>query len=124
MAIPYSRTIIGGLPWYSVLIVAGIAMAVWLAEREEHRLQLPKDTALDLALVVVPCGIVGARLYYVLMSWDQFAANPVSVLYVWQGGLAIYGGVIGGAVGVWLYARQKRISFAALASCFSAFTVI
>lgn len=115
MAIPYSRTIIGSLPWYSVLIVAGIALAVWLAEREERRQGLPKDTALDLALVVVPCGIVGARLYYAAMSWEQFASNPVSVLFVWQGGIAIYGAVIGGAIGAWLYARRKKFSFFTLA---------
>lgn len=115
MAIPYSRTIIGSLPWYSVLVVTGIAVAVWLAGREEKRLGLPKDTTVDLALVVVPCGIVGARLYYVLMRWELFAANPVSALYVWQGGLAIYGAVIGGALGACVYARRKRIAFAKLA---------
>ena len=115
MAIPYSRTIIGSLPWYSVLVVSGIVLAIWLAGREERRLGLPKDTAVDLALVVVPCGIIGARLYYVAMSWPQFAADPFAALYVWQGGLAIYGGVIGGALGAWIYARRKKLSFAALA---------
>lgn len=108
MAIPYSRTIIGGIPWYSVLIVVGIAAAVWLAEAEERRLGLAKDTAVDLALMVVPCGIVGARLYYVAMSWEHFADHPVSVLYVWEGGIAIYGAVIGGVIGAWLYSCRKK----------------
>lgn len=115
MAVPYSRTIVGRLPWYSVLIVCGIALAIWLADREEKRLELPKDTAVDLALVVVPFGIIGARLYYVAMSWRQFAAQPWSVLYIWQGGIAIYGAVIGGALGAWLYARRKQLSFSAVA---------
>jgi len=115
MAVPYSRTIIGGLPWYSVLVVTGIVLAVWLSGWEERRLGLPKDTTVDLALVVLPCGIIGARLYYVLMSWELFADNPISVLYVWQGGLGIYGGVIGGALGAWFYARKKKINFALLA---------
>lgn len=115
VAIPYSRTIVGDLPWYSVLVVSGIVLAVWLAGKEEKRLGLPKDLTIDLTLIVVPCGIIGARLYYVLMSWDAFAANPISVLYVWQGGLAIYGGVIGGAIGAYGYARAKKISFAAIA---------
>ncbi len=115
MAIPYSRTILGNLPWYSVLVVCGIVMAIWLAGREEKRLGLPKDTTVDLALVAVPCGIVGARLYYVLMSWDAFAAEPIRALYIWEGGLAIYGAVIGGAVGASLYARRKKLSFAVLA---------
>ena len=115
MAIPYSRTIIGGIPWYSVLIVTGILLAVFLAEREEKRLNLPKDTTVDLALVVVPCGIIGARLYYVAMTWEFFRHNPISVLYIWQGGVAIYGGVIGGALGAWAYARRKKLSFLRLA---------
>ncbi len=115
MAIPYSRTIVGGLPWYSVLVVCGIALAIWLAEREGKRLGLMKDTAVDLALMVVPFGIVGARLYYVAMSWEQFAARPLSALYIWEGGLAIYGGVIGGALGAWIYAKRRKLSFAVLA---------
>ena len=115
MAIPYSRTIIGDLPWYSVLVVCGIVLAIWLAGKEEKRLGLPKDTTVDLALVAVPCGIVGARLYYVLMSWGGFAANPLSALYIWEGGLAIYGAVIGGAVGAGVYAWRKKLSFAVLA---------
>lgn len=115
MAVPYSRTILGQVPWYSALIVTGIALAIYLASREERRLGLPQDTVIDLALVAVPCGIVGARLYYVAMSWQHFAANPISALYIWQGGLAVYGSVIGGALGVWAYARKKRLRFAALA---------
>ena len=111
MAIPYSRTIIGGLPWYSVLIVTGILAAILLAEREQNRLGLPKDTVIDLALVAVPCGVVGARLYYVAMTWDLFRQNPISILYIWEGGIAIYGAVIGGAVGAWFYARRKKLSF-------------
>ena len=115
MAIPYSRTLVQGLPWYSVLVVSGIVAAIWLAGREEKRLGLPRDTAVDLALIVVPCGIVGARLYYVAMSWQTFAADPLSILMVWNGGLAIYGGVIGGSIGAYAYAKRKKLAFAALA---------
>jgi len=115
MAIPYSRTIVGGLPWYSALIVLGILAAIWLAGREESRLGLPEDTAVDLALAAVPCGIVGARLYYVLMSWERFAADPVRILYIWEGGIAIYGAVVGGALGIWMYAQRRKLSFATLA---------
>ena len=111
MAIPYSRLAFGLVPWYSVLIVAGILLAIALGEKEAGRLEMPKDTVVDLALTIIPCGIVGARLYYVAMSWSQFADNPVSVLYIWQGGIAIYGGIIGGALGIWAYARRKQLSF-------------
>ena len=98
MAIPYNRNLLPGVSWYSALIVMGILCAILLAEKEERRRKLPKDTIIDLALWAIPAGIVGARLYYVLMSLDQFRANPVSVLYIWEGGIAIYGGILGAEI--------------------------
>ena len=114
MAIPYSRYIVGNLPWYSVLIVTGIALAVFLASAEERRLGLAKDTVVDLALTAVPLGMVGARLYYVLMSWEVFANDPIRILYIWEGGIAIYGAVLGGLLGVLWYARKKKLRWAVL----------
>jgi phosphatidylglycerol---prolipoprotein diacylglyceryl transferase len=114
LAIPYSRYVFGSLPWYSVLMVSGIFIAYLLGAREEKRIGLRKDSMLDMVLVAVPCGIVGARLYYVLMSLPQFAHNPISVLYVWEGGIAVYGAILGGALGVYIFCRVKKRSFAAL----------
>lgn len=114
LAIPYSRYFLGVIPWYSVLMVTGILTAYLLGTREEKRLGLAQDTMLDMVLVAIPCGIVGARLYYVLMSLEQFRANPISTLYIWEGGVAIYGAVIGGALGVYLHSRIKKRSFASL----------
>ncbi|MDD3213284.1 MAG: prolipoprotein diacylglyceryl transferase [Eubacteriales bacterium] len=114
MAIPYSRYIVGSLPWYSVLMVSGILIAYLLGTREEKRIGLPKDSMLDMVLVAVPCGIVGARLYYVLMTLSEFAKNPISILYIWEGGIAVYGSIIGGALGVYIYCRVRKRSFAAL----------
>ena len=81
-ATPESRYIIGTLPWYSVLIVAGICVALLVASREEKRLGLPKDTTVDLALWAIPFGIAGARLYYVAFAWDVFRSDPVSILKI------------------------------------------
>ena len=114
MAIPYSRFVVGSITWYSVLIMAGILLAYVLGAREEKRLGLPKDTMLDVVLVTVPAGIIGSRVYYVLMKLDEFAADPVSVLYIWKGGVAIYGAVIGGVLALWILSRVKKISFASL----------
>ena len=99
---------------YGLLIALGILAAVLLARRDEKRLGLPKDISIDLALWVVPLGVIGARIYYVLFRWEVYAANPVSALYIWEGGLAIYGGLIGGFVGLALLARIKRVSIAQL----------
>ena len=101
--------------WYGVIIATGMALAVALACARERRLGLPKDTALDLALLGIPMAIVCARLYYVVFSWREYAANPIRALYIWEGGMAIYGGIIGGVLAGYLYARRKGLPFLRLA---------
>lgn len=114
LATPSSRMFFGLLPWYSVLIVTGICLALFIAIRQERRLGLPKDTVVDLALWVIPLGIIGARVYYVVFAWNTFAPNPVSVLYIWRGGMAIYGGIIGGFLGIFLFSKKRRLPIGAL----------
>lgn len=102
--------------WYGVLIALGIALGVGLAGARQKKLGLAKDTALDLALICIPAAIVGARLYYVAFSWESYADDPWwKIFAVWEGGLAVYGGVLAGLLAGWLYARRRRISFWQLA---------
>lgn len=102
--------------WYGLLIVTGIALAVWLAAAREKRYGLPKDTAVDVALLCVPAAILGARLYYVAFSWRDFAGGPWwRIFAVWEGGLAIYGGLIAAFLAGWFYGRAKKLSFLTLA---------
>ncbi len=108
------RLAFGLVPWYSLIIVTAIALGVYLCGREEKRLGLPKDSAIDSALWAIPLGIAGARLYYVAFAWDQFSGNLIRILYVWEGGVAIYGALIGGLLGVWLNARRKKINLLTL----------
>ncbi|MBE5779468.1 MAG: prolipoprotein diacylglyceryl transferase [Clostridiales bacterium] len=117
MAIPYSRTVFANIPWYSVLIVLGMLTAILLGEREQKRKGLPADSILDVVLWAIPSGIIGARLYYVLMRWDVFRHDPISILYIWEGGIAIYGGVIAGILAVIIYARKKKLSALSLLDC-------
>ena len=72
---------------YAILIVIGMVLAVLYMRSQEKRLELPTDTALDMALWAIPAGIIGARLYYVAFTWDQYASDPVSILKIWNGGL-------------------------------------
>ena len=113
-SIPYSRYVFGQIPWYSFLIVIGASLAIFLASREERRAGLPRDTVIDLALFLLPGGIIGARLYYVLFSWSQFKDDLLSIVRVWEGGLAIYGGIIGGLLVLLLFCRKRRLSLLAL----------
>ena len=111
MASPSSRLIFGLIPWYGALIVLGAGLAVFLADREANRLLLPEDTVIDLALLVLPLGILGARLYYVAFSWKAFSSHPISILFVWEGGLAIYGGLIAGFMTTFFFCRKRHIPF-------------
>lgn len=103
--------------WYGVLMAIGIILAVFFAIREEKRKKLPKDIIIDLCLVIIPCGVVGARLYYVLFHLDRYLQDPISILYIWEGGLAIYGAVIFGLLGALVFARVRKVRFLRLADC-------
>ena len=99
--------------WYGILIALGVLLAVLLADRREARLGLKPDTAINIALIAVPVAILCARAYYVLFSWSYYAAHPSDILNIRQGGMAIYGGVIGGVLAGFFYCRATRTSFAA-----------
>jgi len=97
--------------WYGILMAIAVGIAVLLALKEAKRKNITQDTVIDLCLVLVPCGIIGARLYYVIFELEQYLADPIRILYIWEGGLAIFGAVIGGAIGLFVYTRRKKISF-------------
>lgn len=107
---PTSRYIWGMIPWYSVLIVSGALIAIVLAVREEKNIGLKKDTVLDLSLWILPIGIIGARIYYVVFSWNEFRGDLLSVLRVWEGGIAIYGALIAGLITILVFSRARKIA--------------
>lgn len=100
---------------YGLAIALGIAAAVFYMSRESKHLLLQKDLALDMALWAVPPAVIFARLYYVAFTWSLYKEDPLAILKVWEGGLAIYGGVIGGAFGVFLLSRRRKLPFLQLA---------
>ena len=99
----------GFISVYGLLIAAAVLAAVLYMRTREESLSLPRDISVDLVLWALPFGILGARIYYCVFNWGQYAADPKTVLYIWQGGLAIYGGIIGGAVGMVMLARRKHL---------------
>jgi phosphatidylglycerol:prolipoprotein diacylglycerol transferase len=85
------------LRWYSLIVITAIITGVWLATRETTRKGFRKDEILDVTMWVILGGIIGARLFHVLDHWkDKFAAHPIQALYIWEGGLAIWGALAGG----------------------------
>ena len=95
--------------WYGIIIAVGFALAVIYACRRAPQFGLTEDHILDILLCAVIPAILCARLYCCIFYWDLFRDNPISVLYIWEGGLAIYGGVIGAAAAVAIYARVRKV---------------
>jgi prolipoprotein diacylglyceryl transferase len=107
---------------YALCIIAGVIVGSMLASRRWVARGGSRDAVETVALVAVPFGIVGARLYHVITDYQLYfgpGRNPIEALYIWRGGLGIWGGVALGALGAYLVARRRRIRFAALADAFA-----
>ncbi len=108
------RTLFFGISWYAVLIVAGILIGYALSIKEARRYRLPEGIITDFLLLAIPFGIIGARLYYVLFRFNNYAEDLLSIFNLREGGLAIYGGIIGGIIAVLLVSRRHKVSTATL----------
>ena len=95
--------------YYGLIIAIGLMLAVAYCCKRGDQFGLKEDDILDGVLWVTPFAIVCARIYYCVFSWHEYAANPISVLYIWNGGIAIYGGVIGAVIGMAAISRFKKI---------------
>ena len=85
--------------WYSLILLTTITVGIWLTAREAERKGFKKEDIYDVAFLIVVGGLIGARLFHVLDHWsDKFAANPIRAFYIWEGGLAIWGAIIGGLI--------------------------
>ena len=96
------------ISWYGVIIGTGFMLAIALFLGLADTRGLNGDLVYDLILFIFPCSIIGARLYYVLFSLDKFDWTFVEILQVWNGGLAIYGGILGGAIGLMICCLIKK----------------
>ncbi|ADH98609.1 prolipoprotein diacylglyceryl transferase [Salisediminibacterium selenitireducens] len=103
------------IQWYGLLIGLGALIGYFIANSEAKKRGYPDDLIADLLLWMLPMGIIGARIYYVIFRWEQFADNPVSVLFIWEGGIAIHGGLIAGTITGLVFAKKKGYSFWRLA---------
>ena len=100
--------------WYGVIIAVGLMLAVLYACGRSRQFGLTVDDLTDGVLCIVPFAVLCARLYYCIFQWDSYKNNPIEILYIWQGGLAIYGGVIGAAIGILVFARVKKVKVGAV----------
>lgn len=105
--------------WYGIIIAAALLAGILLAMKNARFRKLNSDIILDLVLITVPFALVGARVYYVIFMWNLYVEDVWyltlrNIVAVWEGGLAIYGGVIGGLAGLAVFARWRKVPFLAL----------
>ena len=95
--------------WYGILIAIGFLLAVIYAFKRIKEFGIDADRAIDVILAGTIGAVVGARLYYVIFQWSEFADNPISILHIWNGGLAIYGGLIGAFLFGGLFCKIRKV---------------
>ena len=100
--------------FYGLIIAVGLMLAVIYGCKRAKQFGMSVDDLTDGVLVIVPFAIICARLYYCIFSWEDYADDPISILYIWKGGLAIYGGVIGAAIGIVVFSLVKKIKVGAV----------
>ena len=96
--------------WYALIILSGLLLAVFLATKEAPRRQIPSDDIMDFILIAFPLAILGARIYYVVFEWSYYQNHIMEIFAIWQGGLAIYGGLLTGGVVLFWYCYRKALS--------------
>ena len=104
-------------PWYSLIITTGIILCFIYVTYYAKRIGISSDNVIDIGLLTVVMGIIGARMYYVLTSWSHYRGNFWDVFKIWEGGLGIYGGLIAGGLGVFIMCRTLKIRFLPFADC-------
>ena len=96
--------------WYGIIIAAALVIGVALGIREAKRKGFRSEMVMDYMLLAIPIGIICARLYYVIFEWENYADNLLRIFAVWEGGLAIYGAVIGGVIAALVFKQWRRVA--------------
>lgn len=96
--------------WYAILMTSAFVISLLIYKLKNGKFEIKFSDILDLALLVIPISIVSARLYYILFNLEYYVANPTQMFNLRSGGLAIYGGIIGGAVTCYIFCKKRKIN--------------
>lgn len=96
--------------WYGLCIVLGILAAIAVSLKISPRYNIDGEKLIDLVLWLVIAGVLGARIYDVLLEIDYYLTHPGNILKIWQGGLAIHGAIIGGLLALWLFSKKEKLN--------------
>lgn len=102
------------ITWYAILIVSAIIIALLIYKKQNGLYNIKFQNIIDLSIYLIPISFISARIYYVLFNLNYFLANPLDIINIRQGGLAIYGGIIGGAITSYIFAKKRKIVFLSL----------
>ena len=96
--------------WYSVLLLTGMIIAIFMLTKEGKRFNIPKDFLFNLAFWVIIIGILSARIYYCIFNFSLYKDNLFDIFKIWEGGLAIHGGIIGGFITLFVYTKRYNVN--------------
>lgn len=99
------------IAWYGIIIAMGMLAGIALAQYRAKKQKMDNEIILDFVIIGIPVSIICARLYYVIFEWDQYKDNLIKIFATREGGLAIFGGVIGGFITAYIFCRKKKIYF-------------
>ena len=114
----HSFTVFGfEIAYYGILVVTGMIAGLFIMGREAKRLGEDEDKYWDMGIIMLIAGVIGARIFYVIFEWEHYKNNLLSIFNLRQGGLAIYGGIIGAMIAVFIYGKIQKISFPLMLDC-------
>lgn len=96
--------------WYSAIMFVAILIAGYLALRESRKWKIPEDFMINLFFFIIPIAMIGARLYFVAFHWDYYSAHIIDIFKVWEGGLAIHGGILAGLLWILFYSKKYKVN--------------
>ncbi|OCN04785.1 prolipoprotein diacylglyceryl transferase [Erysipelotrichaceae bacterium MTC7] len=105
------------IAWYAILIVGGAVLAYYISLRNAKKIGYGKELLEDYFLMMMPLAILGARVWYVLFDWASFASEPIRVFYIWEGGLAIHGGLLTGIIFSYFFFRARGVNILRIGDC-------
>ena len=97
--------------WYGAIIAFGFLLAVLFGGRTAYKWKMSLDKMIDVLIYGTIFAIIGARLYYCIFEWDRYKDNPLEIFAIWNGGLAIYGGIIGGIAAAFVVCKVRKLNF-------------
>ena len=122
---PVAISIFGiNIYWYGIIIVSGVLLGLYLAKKDDGLHGIKYSDVIDFVTIAIFVGILFARGYYVLFKLDYYISHPSEIIKIWNGGLAIYGGIIGGVLTCIFFCRKRKIKFLNMADYLVPFLVL